>query len=674
MTVGVAIMLGMLAIRRDTRQRTAEVLESWPLGNGTWLTAKYVACYTYLSLFTLAFAVIGVTVYAQHGMSAAKTWQDISFLVGQYAMSYAVSLALGMALATWIRHRIVYLIGFCAWMFGTFFMEMYMIDRYDWQFLRTFHLNQLLRGTDWAHDVWGAALASDELLRSRLFVALFTLTLLAAIVITRYVRRPGRAARLWQVGGVVVCCAMLAAGTWYQLLWSERAETKDLVYRLWVERGEEEDSVWENTDKTAARVTSYAIDVMKTGQRGLTVGAQFDLDLQGLGQKVKEVPFTLEPLFQLESVAVDGKKVKFHRSKNLLTIPRDQFPEGAQKVTVNVRYSGDVFVMSRDKTVAFVHDKQLLLLGSYLDWYPLPYNDQFENSIAGMAEKQKDRVPFKVTVGGFPGRVYSSLAKAEGRIGRQTFSGDAWNRLSLVAGDVTDIAYKGLHVIASPWHVEEGKKMLRYLADDAYPYYDAWLGNRYKDRRPTTFFYLPLERAYFSLSWLKENKVAFIHTWPNRSLEIYAEMAEKLHRRDEYLANVREQLYDHLFKNNEIYVDEEEQDKNDVTEAVRGAYVYMYLREKRGWTHDEVMELFINTDAGEGDGEVDDQKTAKLPRSKVFAMLGRAFDDGKSAQVKKLLRAYYPQCAAYGYDDSKVGYGPRIMWDEWQAKWKEFGL
>ncbi|MDQ0339833.1 signal transduction histidine kinase [Caldalkalibacillus uzonensis] len=125
MSLGAAMLLGILLVRRDSNPTTYDWLGSWPVPPFILVSAKFVAGFLYLSTFTLVMAAVFIGVGYYRGL----TWSHMAGALAQYMLqyewAYAVTLALAMFLAAAIRLRIVYLIGFCAWMFGTYFMDIF---------------------------------------------------------------------------------------------------------------------------------------------------------------------------------------------------------------------------------------------------------------------------------------------------------------------------------------------------------------------------------------------------------------------------------------------------------------------------------------------------------------------------------------------------------------------
>ena len=168
MTLGPAMLIGILSIRRDVRRRSFEWNHSLPVSFFTLLSSKYVVSLLYFSLFTLSTSVIFYILSVSQGIAGHIAMMHTMQFAVQYEVSYMVTLALAMLLGASIPNRIVYLIGFCAWMFGTFFMEIYIISELRWMPAQVFHLNQFfLQSNRFEYENWGYDLFGEDLMSSR---------------------------------------------------------------------------------------------------------------------------------------------------------------------------------------------------------------------------------------------------------------------------------------------------------------------------------------------------------------------------------------------------------------------------------------------------------------------------------------------------------------------------
>ena len=97
-----------------------------------------------------------------------------------YEQSYGISLALGLFLGTLLPLRFSLPAAFCAWVFGSLFLQAYVVRVYKWVWLKAFYLQPLLDSDLASHEVWTPVLAGPEFKRLAPFVACFALFLLCA--------------------------------------------------------------------------------------------------------------------------------------------------------------------------------------------------------------------------------------------------------------------------------------------------------------------------------------------------------------------------------------------------------------------------------------------------------------------------------------------------------------
>lgn len=645
LSLGIAMLLGVLVIRRDTQRRVAEMVDTWPVGNGTWLLAKYAAGLTYLSLYALTIAVLATAVFTATDVTFFESRPYVVFLTLQAELSYAVTLALGMALAMWIPHRIVYLIAFCAWMFGTFFMEIFILGRFNAFYFKTFHLSQFIRNTPWSTDVWGVGLVENELLRSRLFVLSFTFLLLVAMVVTRFIRRSGKTVRLWQGGLVLVAAWSIVALVWYEMPW--------IAYRHDVQKYPvvDNDERYENeTPPFAVERYDLRVKKSKSGQ-GLTVKATMELDGRQL-REFKVVPFTLHHTFKVKDVRVNGVQATYRRVRDALFLDGADVPRDGQ-VTIDVDYAGDVFIRYRygDGLHAFVRDEQLFLPHD-MAWYPFP-GDQLlyvhekrtrPGHLIVVAPKHgKGDVAMDLSVSGFAHRVYGTLHEKRSAAGEQQFAGKIGDGVLLFSGDVTELAYRDTRLVTSPFNAKQGGLFLRQWHDRVKTYYEAWLFNESAAEEPSFMYYLPFTHDFFSS---RINDGFFIN-------ERLVPSLRRKHSLDEF------SLFSYLFKDDSVFWSSDD----NVMGAVRSAFIYVYLREQARMSHEESLRRSWSLPPDEADD---------TPSAQVFDMLGKAMEAGQADRVKALLRHFYPRAAA-AYDPRQAD-EHTLTWDEWNAQWKAFGL
>ena len=96
MTLGPAMLIGILSIRRDVRRRSFEWNHSLPVSFFTLLSSKYVVSLLYFSLFTLSTSVIFYILSVSQGIAGHIAMMHTMQFAVQYEVSYMVTLALAM--------------------------------------------------------------------------------------------------------------------------------------------------------------------------------------------------------------------------------------------------------------------------------------------------------------------------------------------------------------------------------------------------------------------------------------------------------------------------------------------------------------------------------------------------------------------------------------------------
>lgn len=681
LTLGVAMLLGIFSIRRDTDARVVEMLQTWPYRNDLWVTAKYIAMLTYLSLYSLVMLVVAFVAYGRQGIPMGAAWKDIGFLFVQYELSYAVTLALGMALAAWIGHRIVYLIGFCAWMFGTFFMEFMLINRQQWHFLRIFHLSEIVNEALWTADTWGVALVSDELMRSRIFVLFFSLCLLSGVLLTFYRRRPGKGWRLSKMSVGVCMVGLIITGVAYGTVWTERIShyRADLVHYPDESDGREVDELSPEThfaqpDRLPFQVESYDLQVKKTGEREMAVQASLTVNPVDVRDEVKLV-FTLNHTFVVKEVQVNGTPIDYERNWDTLAILRHHLPAGAGKWRIDITYVGEVFHYSMipHHLSHFVVDDQVFL-PYYMAWYPLPgeqtlYVVDERNHLIGQSSSIiSGETHISLFLDGFSGKVYATLDAAGGEANRQSYRGHTADGLTLVAGNLTEVSYDDVRLITSPTNRPEGKQFLKHWHDQVMTYYDEWLFDDNRPRQIRTIYYLPLDHAIrHPMNWRDIGiETPLNGHWLLNDFQRLTAITDHGETDSFYLVSRMMKAY--LFGDSSQFSTEAIDDEIvNVTGAVRAAYVYLYAREQFGESHDEALETV-------GGYMFEDPDVEITHEEQVLDMVGRAVDHGETAQVKRVLYDLYSSASEFDMYASTFDLEKGVTWDEWQRKWKEYGL
>lgn len=624
MSLGIVMLLGILTIRRDVRRPSYEWSAGLPVSYGMIISAKYAAGLLYFTSFTALASGIYFWFSIQY-VTVGISIKYMLFFTTAFEVSYAVTLALAMLLAICIPNRIVYLIGFCAWMFGTFFMEIFILDRYRLDMLRTFHLSQLFVSGGYYTDTWGLSLIENELRVSQRFVLAFALMLLVIGVMILQQSRPSKHhRRTWTlaIGSVLLAVATFIP---YVMIWQERyaADNERLadpsIYKL-------EDITYPRRQEIY-KIKSYDVHLQKlkdgTLQAKVTMEIPAD-DLSGKG----ELPFTLNRMFQIGQVKVNGQEVTWDRRGEKLNLELPQVVNGP--LTVEMSYSGKVMDYSRSlhgtgRYYAFVTDENVFLPG-YLAWYPLPgdqpiYLKDSQNIELGATFVYLGfpRSNFTLTVRGFEETIYTSLKEVSREDDQQIYSGEVQDGVSLFGGGLEEqeasnnAPLTSLRVVYTPYNKLWTEQVVQKIYD-LESYFGAWLP--IDSRRVEQLLYIPNQ------------------SYVNHDVENHAYMLNYISIDQDYMAGilVNKML---LGTRSGDYLIETAQD--DIRLQLRALIWYVYYYEKgllKDGTYGYMLsELYRNN------WSPDNNRVGEYIRSQV----DQALEAGKIDQVKILLKHFYVQ-------------------------------
>lgn len=684
LSLGIAMLIGIHAVRRDMINPSYEWLRSYPVSTITLLTAKFVSGFFYLTLFTLAMSVVYVRFALGRHLTVDEILSYLLFFGLQYEVSYAVTLALAMSLAIFFRGRIVYLIGFNAWMFGTFFIDLFIISRYAFYPLKTFHLNQFLLNSLLEHEVWGIPMMEREVWLSRFFVLSFILMLLAVVLAVYHHRiRPSVKSRRWigySVGAFLIAVVSFLP---YGALWMER-------YASTTERIEASVSYDEARKLTAFPVEAYSIHLTVTPDQ---LSGEVTMQIPPEGMKgLKQIPFTLNHLFHVHKVAIDGDPVSFTQRGDLLTL-ESQISQGNKPIFIYMTYSGKIADWnSHGKETYFLYaDDKSLYLPDRMAWYPKAgKRGIYVSEISGPSPfPALNPFPshFTLSIQGMKNPVFSSLPRVkekketneETNGDRITFTGDS-RSLSLFSGTLTEVKLPGekLTVVTSPGNRYEAEKFLRRLIP-VKRYFEHWFGN-HMDAIDTLFYFSPmftdLEREELTTNAILVDESQYHNLDGDRLAKVLNGILFSDTDTNSYFS-----------KGSSV-----EKDFSLVGE-IRIAFYYLYARDALQLSHQETVR---NMEMGQ------DEKERAFPspviRLKDQPQLKRMLEEidgaiaaGKMESVKRILNHFHAQGLTIKRQDEQIEpnrdqtgiisrtikdtgtsiHYPRITWEDWEKVWKE---
>lgn len=657
MSLGLTMLLGVLMIRRDIRRPSFEWNAALPVSYVSRISAKYVAGVLYFTVFTLLAGAMFAWVSSQTGVASSITWYYTSYYMLSFEVSYLVTLALAMLLAICIANRAVYLIAFCAWMFGTFFLDIFLLDRNRWYVLRTFHLNQLFVTGDPDAETWGIRLIADDLAISRWFVLAFTLLLLTAgVFLLNRLRPTAYQRRNWVAGGLAL---VLAAGTFFPYLsvWSER--NRDFYAKL------NDPAVLSTGDVQrlkveTIRIDKYDIDLEREPDDRLSIKTVMDIPAGELAGR-SELVFTLNRTFHVDHVTVKGEAVPFSHEGEKLTLKLSAPLSAHDAVQVEMAYSGKVMdYVAENYTegayLAFVKGENVRLPG-YIAWYPLPgdYPVYVKNTSQKAINIASDfggwllpSADFRITATGFETKLYGNLEQVEQTAEGQVFEGNSSAFVKLYGGEFEEVANPKLPVrlVTTPYNVGRAQKLLETWANE-YAYFKSWVEPW--DPKLDQLLMLPLDDNH---SPDLENKTGYL-IWLVTEHEQYTNMLM-----NSMLLGSSEGEYNILDVS------------KDVRPQIRALMWYIYFREHKDFTAEDLKQ-------GAGGSllysivEPNDETDPNHLGLQMATQVAQALDEGKNNQVKQVLNHFYAKGLEIPKVDDPEGRTGPIPYTEWEQVWKQ---
>ncbi len=663
MTLGPAMLIGILSMRRDVLRRSFEWNHSLPVSFLTLLSSKYAVSMLYLSLFTLPTAFIFYTISISQGIAGGIAMHYTMQFAMQYEISYMVTLALAMVLGASIPNRIVYLIGFCAWMFGTFFMDIFIITQLGWYPAEVFHLNQFfIQSEALQYENWSYALISADISRSRWFVLAFTGLLLAVSLLLLNRKRPTmHVKRIW---AAAVAALVLAGAIFmpYGSLWAERYE--QLGSKL------SDPSIGLTDDPVPATiftVSSYDLELKRLPNDNLRVTARLRIPAGELAGK-SELPLTLNRFFTLERVRIQGNDAPYRRRGEMLTI---SLPANSrQEIEAELVYFGSVMDYrtdySRNDFAAFSLGDEVKLEG-HMAWYPLPghqhvYLKQVETSSPYITLARRYGIQrysvgdMKLKVEGYSKPLYSSLKEVERGPGYQIFeSKGIGQNVSLYGGSFWTEVHRPdfkVRIVTTPYLEKWAEGLLTELKGK-YDYFAAWIPGMSTDIGTILCLGQGIE-------------------WPHAEHSLILSSREYTY----FSSNLPGEWVNYmLFGDQPAYYGNYEHPEQDVRNKIGSLFWYVYYIEEKGLSDKQlrsayghlrsVQELLFKN----GDG-TDPQNKIGIGMAR---QVRRAMKEGKAEQVKKVLAHYYGHGLQFPDTERYPAMKPEapVTYEEWVKRWKQ---
>lgn len=662
-TLGPAMLLGILTIRRDIRKSSFDWNRSIPVSFHMLLSAKYAIAQLYMLLYTLAAAGIAYFVLVSHGFREGYVFRHVLSLAFQFEVSYLVTVALAMLLAVSIPNRVVYLIGFCGWMFGTFFMDMFMIDQAGWHILRTFHLNQFFLNDNLAsYESWGRELIWPERQLSWRFVLSFTFLLLAVSLLLLNRLRPTMFLR--RCGMLTLGAAILAVATFmpYAALYEEQSDRQlgllsDPTVRTLK-------NVRPPLDAKLA-ISDYDIVLVRDEENILRFTVNLKVPSESREGR-SSFPLTLNRNFKVDSVRTGGSDAVFRHQGDRLSVEIP--PAVSGNLDIEVQYSGKVmeflnYYNTLQYTMFSVGEE--VNLPKTMAWYPLPgYQDIY------VKEEMPSRfvvtypyqlyfppAAFRLTVKGYTLPLYAGIPVVERTPDYQRFEGRETTGVSLLGSRdwlEKKLVGKPVRVVMTPFNE---KYVTRQMIDleKKYDYFEKWvpgLGERYIEilhwQGSGWSRYKSVSNGQITTDGSYYNGIT--NSLPGEWMNIILFGDQKGYELDEPSGTV----------------------ESDVRAHISSLFWYVYYRQEEGLTDKEQADYYNWTRSVRLLLFKDKNLDPKGIGRKMSAQVSHALKRGQEREVREVLLYFYRKGLNLPSREENLYIKEKpIPYSEWQQKWEE---
>lgn len=665
LTLGLAMFIGIMTVRRDIYRHAYDWMQGLPLSHFMRISVKYIVGMLYLTSFSVIAGVVYAIASHQLGIPASLYMEHARYFMVSYELSYLITYALAMLLAILIPNRVIYLIGFCTWMFGTFFMQIYIIERNYWNILTTFHLSQLYASASYDNDVWNFNLISEQLIYSHVFVAIFAVMLLVIAIMLLDMKRPTSYRKFNYTASVLAVILTIVSFLPYADVWNKRKDNLQQILNnpnvksFW-ELKQEADS---DEEIFSFPIEKYDVSVVKDKDDTLHVTALLSIPVQGI-RDFADLKLTLNHNFVIDTVKVGGKEVSFHQEYDWVTIPLTT--SSKDNISVELRYGGQIYDDPlRDKgpdgLFAFVKGDNAFL-PYYTAWYPLAGQHHIylrEASLESYFQRNVS-IPYaadwQLSIKGFEATVLTGLNKDESSKaeGEQRFSGNHLHYVSMLGAELVEVKEAGLPAVlyTTPYDAARAK----YIAEiwkDTYDYFESWLG---PIQHKITTVGIFNKRQY--LEPIRQGNLSIIFRNQDEGYTGYYLMNQMmLGTKDGYSSY--------------------QTPREDVRTKIRGLIWYVQQREVLKYSDEEILNHYSDSRMV---GELIDHGSATESSELGLRMreqVAVAIDQGKLAQVKEVLRYFYEQGLEIPLQQStqstegNEGQSKPVSYETWQKVWEQ---
>lgn len=677
LVTGLCILIGVYLIRRDVGNESFEWHQSFPVSNFIFISAKFVSALLYMTMFTLLMTATYFLFATSENIAIEETMTIIQFFFIQYEVTFLISLSLGMLLSVFIKNRFVYLIAFCAWMFGTLFMEIFIINQGELFYLKVFHLTYLFVDSVLINGTWGIQLMKEEIQLQRLFVTTVAAFLLVLIIFILNIRRPHQYDRLWK--GLLFLSAGLVILSYlpYASFWNERM-------RGFNDIKEESPIITSGQEGEHSYLTFPPLphpDSVLEGERALYQPERFDIKQYDLSiDQQKEdslniearltlpeaafstndvIKFTLNQTFKMKNVMIDHQSVPFTRDNDFITI---SLPDQINTPIIQLNYEGTYKLWASNYGQEFYPGyvgQNQIIMPSQSAWYPLPGHQYLYDS-NGESQTNvglNNRADFNVTVKG-PSPTFGTIEETRSPGGVYKLHGKT-AKLDLYSGDLVEVAsdHFPFSIVTTSYNQSRVQALMTEL-DKRLLYTDHYLTKEIEPMRH--LFILPVENIRWA-NYMRQQ--GFID-------QNYLLSESSFYQLDHpYLMKLFLQI-NLLHDGTEIYGYEEGE---LVTSTILSAYTYLYEIDHGNEEMASAIRRMVVTfnDAI----PIENYSEEEIEANRIFSMIKRAVESGKEKQVKEVLnRIYSEEWIDPGFpSDFSLFRKPStlILFEEWQRIWDE---
>ncbi|WP_019421916.1 hypothetical protein [Paenibacillus sp. OSY-SE] len=658
----IPIVLGILFVRRDIGKVSYEWMAALPGSSMVIWSAKWVAGFVYMSLFTVVMAVVYVYFAVSHGIETGIYMTHVWTFVSHYEMSYLITLVLGMALAACIRHRVVYLIGLCGWMFGTYFIDLVLLDILTLPFMRLLHLNQFNLSSSWQLEAWGEVWRRQEWLAFIILAFAFVICLFVSAVAVHMRNQPGMQPLWWRRACWICIGLAVLAALPYGMLWNERYESLG-TYKQETERYVEENAgeELERSSEMVFKAERTEIKVQADGDDSAVITTLLTGSLNKNADGT--VPFTLDIPFRLQEVTVDGAPAEYDRQGTAVMVKTGK--KANDRVTIAFRYDiSGVQRLYSNGGEAITHALQdgTVLLNGNLAWYPIPGNHLMYGYANREIRVNRTRIAmqpqeFDVIVKGVERPVYATLAGEQADDGSWHFSSKQAKSVHLYAGYFIEIPIgrDGTRIVTTPSNRREAERMADQV-DEAMSYFEEWLPVH---PRVNQILYMPMRYLEQSI----------YGTEVSGNTMLISEL--KHHNLDNYqFVRIINSL---LFGDDALNISLTYDEKPTFVMELRSLFTVMHTRDKLGLDEQESQRSPYISFSKSFRGEEDNENVKRLV--KLEGEFHAALDNGGANRLKKLLAEWYERFNGlhidyYGNADYPPEKYPIITIDMLEQAWE----